>query len=73
MKNYIKTIFFKLSYNKILRSIAVKIFVYFPHLKLKLKDLRDNSYISTNIQKQNYSTDFLFTIKKEIEEIREGK
>lgn len=73
MRNYIKAIFFKLSYNKLLRSIAAKIFVYFPHLKLKLKDLRDNSSISINVKKQNYASDLLFNITKEIEEIRDGK
>ncbi|XOB61329.1 hypothetical protein ACMC56_12030 [Campylobacterota bacterium DY0563] len=72
MKNYLKSIFFKLSYNESLRLIARKIFVYFPNLKMKLKDLRDNSYIPKKIEKKEYSSDFLFNIKKEIEAIREG-
>lgn len=73
MKNYLKTIFFKLSYNETLRAIAVKIFVYFPHLKLKLKDLRDNSFVPIKTKKQKFTSNFLFDIKKEIEEIRVGK
>jgi len=71
MKTILKSIFFKLSYNLALRKIANKIFVYFPTLKSKLIELRDNSYSPTITQKPVYESDFLDTIKKEIEEQRE--
>ena len=71
MKNIFKSIFFKLSYNFTLRKIANKIFVYFPTLKSKLINLRDNSYSPTITKKPIYESDFLLTIKKEIEEQRE--
>jgi hypothetical protein len=71
MKNILKSIFFKLSYNTTLRRIAKRIFVYFPTLKSKLIDLRDNSYTQTTIEKPIYKSDFLVTIKKEIEDKRE--
>ncbi len=73
MKNYLKSLFFKLSYNETLRKIAKKIFVYFPNLKVKLKDIRDNSYVPKTKQKQHYSSDLLTSIKEEVENIREGK
>jgi hypothetical protein len=62
-----------LSYNETLRKIARKIFVYFPNLKVKLKDIRDNSYVPKKTQKQYYSSDLLTSIKEEVENIREGK
>lgn len=71
MKNILKSIFFKLSYNLTLRKIANKIFVYFPRLKSKLIDLRDNSYSPSSTKKPIYESDFLTTIKKEIEEQRD--
>ena len=71
MKNIFKSIFFALSYNLALRKIANKIFVYFPTLKSKLVDLRDNSYSPTVTQKPIYESDFLNAIKKEIEDQRE--
>ena len=68
MKNILKSIFFKLSYNLTLRRYANKIFVYFPLLKTKLVAIRDSSYSPTITQKPVYKSDFLNTIKKEIEE-----
>ncbi|MCF6331015.1 MAG: hypothetical protein L3I99_05650 [Sulfurimonas sp.] len=68
MKNILKSLFFKLSYNITLRKLAKKIFVYFPILKSKLINLRDNSYTHTKKEKQVYKSDFLSTIKEEIED-----
>ena len=68
MKNVLKSIFFKLSYNLVLRKLANKIFVYFPSLKVKLVALRDNSYSPTISSKPVYESDFLDTIKKEIKD-----
>lgn len=70
MNNNLKTIFFKLSYNQTLRKTTKKLFVYFPVLKSKLMDLRDNSYTKTTKEKQKYEGKFLNSIKKEIEEKR---
>ena len=67
MKNILKSIFFKLSYNLTLRRYANKIFVYFPTLKVKLVAIRDSSYSPTITQKPVYKSDFLDTIKKELE------
>jgi len=67
MKNILKSIFFKLSYNITLRKIASKVFVYFPTLKSKLMELRDSSYSPSKEKKIKYESDFLNTIKKEIE------
>lgn len=73
MKNILKSIFFKLSYNLTLRRYANKIFVYFPTLKVKLVAIRDSSYSPTITQKPVYQSDFLETIKKEIEEkVKQG-
>jgi hypothetical protein len=71
MKNILKGIFFKLSYNLTLRKIANKIFVYFPTMKSKLVALRDSSYSPKEMVKPVYESDFLDTIKQEIEEQRE--
>jgi len=68
MKNILKSIFFKLSYNMTLRRYANKIFVYFPLLKVKLVAIRDSSYSPTITEKPVYKSDFLETIKQEIEE-----
>jgi len=68
MKNILKSLFFKLSYNLALRKLAKRIFVYFPKLKSKLIDLRDSSYTHTKKEKLIYKSDFLNTIKKEIED-----
>jgi len=67
MKNILKSLFFKLSYNTTLRKIAKRIFVYFPKLKSQLINLRDNSYTHTNKEKPIYKSDFLNIIKNEIE------
>ncbi len=68
MKNILKSIFFKLSYNLTIRRYANKIFVYFPSLKVKLVAIRDSSYSPTITKKPVYKSDFLDTIKQEIEE-----
>ncbi|MEA1892776.1 MAG: hypothetical protein U9N33_08700 [Campylobacterota bacterium] len=68
MKNILKSLFFKLSYNLKMRKFANKIFVYFPKLKSKLVELRDSSYTQPNEEKPRYTSDFLDTIKKEIED-----
>lgn len=68
MKNILKSLFFKLSYNATLRKLAKRIFIYFPKLKTKLINLRDSSHTPTNKEKQIYKSDFLSTIKKEIED-----
>jgi len=67
MKNILKSLFFKLSYNVTLRKIAKKIFVYFPKLKSKLIDLRDSSYTAKTKEKIIYKNNFLTSIKEEIE------
>jgi len=71
MKNMLKGIFFKLSYNTTLRKIAKKIFTYFPKLKSKLVELRDSSYTGPKVKKALYKSDFLTAIKKEIETKKE--
>jgi len=68
MKNILKSIFFKLSYNLTLRRYANKFFVYFPNVKVKLVAIRDSSYSPSITQKTVYKSDFLETIKQEIEE-----
>jgi len=68
MKNILKGIFFKLSYNLTLRKMANKIFKYFPTLKLKLVKMRDSSYSPTIKEKPVYKSDFLQKIKTEIEQ-----
>ena len=67
MKNVLKSIFFKLSYNLTLRRYANKVFVCFPTLKSKLVAIRDSSYSPTITNKPVYESDFLDAIKKEIE------
>lgn len=68
MKNILKAIFFKLSYNLTLRKMANKIFAYFPKAKTKLIAIRDSSYSPKYKEKIIFTSDFLITIKKEIEE-----
>lgn len=68
MKNILKSIFFKLSYNLTLRRYANKFFVYFPNVKVKLVAIRDSSYSPSITQKPVYKSNFLETIKQEIEE-----
>jgi len=72
MRNTIKSIFFKLSYNTTLRKIAKRIFVYFPNLKHKIIEFRDSSYTPSKVKKTLYTSDFLNTIKKEIENKRKA-
>jgi len=67
MKNLLKSMFFKLSYNLAMRKIANKIFMYFPKLKSKLLYLRDSSYTPTDKVQNVYTSDFLINITKEIE------
>jgi len=68
MKNILKGIFFKLSYNLKMRKVANKIFVYFPKLKTKLVGIRDSSYTPKYKEKIIFTSDFLLAIKKEIED-----
>ena len=68
MKNILLTLFFKLSYNKTLLTIAKKFFVHFPSLKHKLISLRDRGYTSAP-QPTSYKTKnhFLDSIKQEVQ------
>ncbi len=68
IKNILKSIFFKLSYNLTLRRYANKFFVYFPNIKVKLVAIRDSSYSPSITQKTIYKSNFLKTIKQEIEQ-----
>jgi len=68
MRDFFKSIFFKVSYNLTLRKYANKFFVYFPSLKAKLVKIRDSSYSPNISEKQIYKSDFLESIKREIEE-----
>lgn len=70
MKNILKAMFFKLSYNLTLRKIANKIFYYFPRLKTKLVAIRDSSYVPKYKEKIIFTSDFLLTIKKDIEDTK---
>ncbi|MDD2449899.1 MAG: hypothetical protein PHS42_07840 [Sulfurimonas sp.] len=67
MKNILKSIIFKLSYNPTIKKIANKIFIYFPSLKVYLLNARANTYIKSKKITQIYKSNFLESIKKEIE------
>jgi hypothetical protein len=73
LRDLLKAIIFKLSYNNQLRKIAKKIFVYLPGLKTFLIDIRDNSYVKKEKKIVSYESDFLSQIKKEIEEKKNSK
>lgn len=75
MKNILKSLFVQLSYNETLKSIAKKVLMKFPLLKLKLLRLRDASYAtsSSNNRQDIYKSDFLDNIKIEIEKRKDTK
>lgn len=63
-----KNLIIKLSQNETILSIAKKIFVYFPSLKYILIEYAYSYGNKKPITKKIYKSDFLDTIKKEVEE-----
>lgn len=68
MKRKFKSLLVKLSYNKNLIAAAKKILKNFPALKTKLIYIRDGMYITNHSNSHYiYKSDFLESIKKEVE------
>jgi len=63
-----KKFLIQLSKNQKVVDIAKKIFIYFPSLKYYLIEYAYSANKSQKIQKIKYTSNFLNTIKKEIEE-----
>ncbi len=70
MKNFLLALFSKLSYNQRLRKVSLKIFKYFPKLKVLMIELRDNGLRykkSTPVQKIIINESLLKSIKQELQ------